>query len=351
MIQAKVIEDSLNQDGDRLTTFEVVFPRIVLAEFNTHRMFSRNSASSRAIPFKKMVNKVKESPFIPIAFQKDHKGMQGTSYLTGKEADLARNSWLESKASAIEEAEDLHEFGVTKQICNRLLEPFMYHKVLITSSQQGLENFFKLRCPQYHYQKGTKSSRLFRSKKDFLYHSDSRDVHSNFKRYTNLQWLQKNESQAEIHIQALAECMWDAQNESVPKDLKAGEWHIPYSDNMPGLNDYMGYELDGNEESDEWFKDQVSIAKRKISVARCARISYQTLGDNPKIDYEADLKLYDRLASSGHWSPFEHVACAMKRSYGDYCFGIGSVANMDHQYDGGWCRNFKGFVQLRSIVD
>jgi thymidylate synthase ThyX len=82
MIQAKIVADSLNPQGDRLTTFIVTFPRIILAEFNTHRMFSRNSASSRAIPFDKMVKSVQENPFIPIVWQKDHKGMQGKEYLT-----------------------------------------------------------------------------------------------------------------------------------------------------------------------------------------------------------------------------------------------------------------------------
>ena len=81
MISAKIIADSKCPRGHRLTTFIVTFPRIVLAEFNTHRMFSRNSASSRAIPFKRMVKMLEENPFIPIAWQKDHKGMQGVEYL------------------------------------------------------------------------------------------------------------------------------------------------------------------------------------------------------------------------------------------------------------------------------
>ena len=47
---AEVLIDSVNPAGQRLTTFVLRFPRFVLSEFNTHRMFSRNASSSRAIP-------------------------------------------------------------------------------------------------------------------------------------------------------------------------------------------------------------------------------------------------------------------------------------------------------------
>ena len=86
-ISAEIIADSKNQFGDRITTFILTFPRIVLAEFNTHRMLSRNSASSRAIPFEKMVQMVQDDPFIPIKWMKDHKGMQGTEYFSDIEID------------------------------------------------------------------------------------------------------------------------------------------------------------------------------------------------------------------------------------------------------------------------
>ena len=102
MFSAQVIADSLNSmvrlpDGrrPRITTMKITFPRYILAEFNTHRAFSRNSASSRAIPFKKMLKMVEENPFIPMAFQKDHSGMQGTEYLTGSDNQLAISVWLD----------------------------------------------------------------------------------------------------------------------------------------------------------------------------------------------------------------------------------------------------------------
>src|SRR5690606_32561224 len=146
-------------------------------------MFSRNSASSRAIPFKKMVRTVRENPFIPIAWQKDHKGMQGSEYYSKQDKfsietfidalsvlfdydyelvehfkELLSNKykgivktldewWLLTRDSAVEVAVLFACFGVTKQIVNRLLEPFMWHTVIVTATEW--ENFFALRCPQY----------------------------------------------------------------------------------------------------------------------------------------------------------------------------------------------------------
>jgi thymidylate synthase ThyX len=105
MYKSEILADSLSPQGDRLTTFKVTFPRIVLAEFNTHRMFSRNSASSRAIPFKKMVKMVEENPFIPIAWQKDHKGMQGTEYFTDSiNIEGCNYEWLKARDKAYSKA-------------------------------------------------------------------------------------------------------------------------------------------------------------------------------------------------------------------------------------------------------
>lgn len=146
-IEATIIKHSKCPRGHELITYELVFPRFLLAELNTHRMFSKNSASSRAIPFKKMVQMVSDNPFIPIAFQKEHSGMQGSEYLIGDEDIRARASWVESKANACSQAYRLTSHGVTKQLANRLLEPFMWHKVVLTSSEY--ENFFSLRCPSY----------------------------------------------------------------------------------------------------------------------------------------------------------------------------------------------------------
>ena len=145
--KAEILADSISSKGHRLTTMKVTFPRFILAEFNTHRMFSRNSASSRAIPFNKMVRMVEENPFIPIAWQKDHKGMQGSEYLDYKEPS-AIAEWLRARNAAVRFATDLNkDHNVTKQLVNRLLEPFMWHTVIVSATE--FSNFFKLRCPEY----------------------------------------------------------------------------------------------------------------------------------------------------------------------------------------------------------
>ena len=183
-ISAQVVADSLSPQGDRLTSLLITFPRIILSELLTHRMLSKNTSSSRAIPFTKMVEAVQENPFIPIAWQKEHKGMQGTEYFTEeKEIKAKTGAWLSARDNAIQSAKFLnsnlvvHEIGgedfisynqfdedsleglrakerlentkVTKQLCNRLLEPFMWTTMLITGSKEGWDNFHSLRNPIY----------------------------------------------------------------------------------------------------------------------------------------------------------------------------------------------------------
>src|ERR1700748_3330482 len=195
MFECKMLAFSKNEIGLKLATMKVVFPRFILAEMNTHRMFSRNSASSRAIPTKKLLKMILDTPFIPIAWQKDHSGMQGTQYFNAEERfnikflkeymfprlqEMYRESkeqreediiidkrvlsmyrnlfstfegeytltefWLMIRDKIVESVLLLYCLGVTKQLCNRLLEPFMWHTVIITSSEW--ENFFALRCPK-----------------------------------------------------------------------------------------------------------------------------------------------------------------------------------------------------------
>lgn len=340
-IIAKVIADSKNEWDNRITTMIVTMPRIILAEFNTHRMFSRNSASSRAIPFDKMVKSVQENPFIPIAWQKDHKGMQGNEYITYKNTvELIKEEWVGASQDAILRATRLHSGKiasdnnlecdiVTKQLCNRLLEPFMYHTVICTATEW--ENFFALRCPQYQFSENPKH--VYRSWKDL------QNSHNNIVDDSLLNRLQTNKGQAEIHMMALAEAMWDAYNESIPKELKAGEWYIPFGDDidageMIGISDY----------------ESIIEQKIKIATARCARISYTVVGEECKEpNYENDIKLHDRLADSGHWSPFEH--CAKTMSQAEREMNRVVIQKQNDSDNLGWSGNFKGFIQYRKTFN
>lgn len=284
-ISAQIVADSINPKGCRLTTFILSLPRPLLSEYNTHRAFSRNSASSRAIPFKKMLEMVETDPFIPIKFQKDHKGMQGTEYFTGGDHEQCVQDWLAARDATVKTATSF-KLPITKQIRNRLLEPFMWHTVIVTATDY--ENFFALRA-----------------------HED-----------------------AEIHIQELAYKKLEAYNASQPKRLKEGEWHIPFGDkvNIDKLTNTEAWKIlaDGHGLSDDT-RRFVEELKIKIAIARCARISY--LNFEGKDDYDADIKLCDRLFGSAprHLSPTEHVAQAMD--------------------DDKFIANFRGFRQYRYFFD
>ena len=256
--KAEIIADSLNPVGKRLTTYILRMPRIVLAELNTHRAFSRNSASSRAIPFAKMLELVKTDPFIPMKFQKDHKGMQGVEYFEGDEHNQCVNDWLKARDAAVEAATSF-TLPVTKQLRNRLLEPFMWHKVILSGTD--FENFFALRA-----------------------HKD-----------------------AEIHIADLAEKMLEEYNKSEPKQLKAGEYHIPFGDKMD--MDRVVALQNKNEGLIGFYEPKWDMIK--IAVARCARISYNNFEGSD--DYSKDVQTCDKLFGSvpRHLSPAEHVAQAL----------------------------------------
>jgi len=314
MINAQIVADSKNEFGQRITSFILTYPRIIHAEMMTHRMFSRNAASSRAIPASKMIEKVENNPFIPIKFQKHHSGMQGTEYFEGKDHETARDLWLSSKDMALIHAKEMLDFGVTKQIINRTLEPYQWYTALFTATEW--ENFFALRADE----------------------------------------------PAEIHIQDLAFKMLEEYNNSEPKQLKAGEWHIPFGDNMDVEKLANIAPLPNSSHTE--FED----LKVKIATARCARVSYENFDGSD--DYQKDINLHDRLASMGHWSPFEHCARAMsEKEYHQHVrtskantisteapedkdSGIveSTISYLDKE-DLGWSGNFQGFIQYRKMFN
>lgn len=180
MISAKIILDSINPNGDRLTTMEVVMPRIILAEFNTHRKFSRNSASSRAVSVKKKIEEVRNNPFIPVKWTQNEKGMQGQPVVDEEILEIGKNTWLDARNYAAIFAAYLDIRGFHKQICNRLLEPFLWHTVLVSSTEWN--NFFIQRCSPL----------------------------------------------AEPHMEMVANAMKKALEDSTPVKLLYREWHLPF---------------------------------------------------------------------------------------------------------------------------
>jgi thymidylate synthase ThyX len=252
---AKIICDSISPAGHRLTTFECVFPRIILAEVNTHRVLSRNSASSRAIPIEKMIQRVLEDPYVPTHWGKNQRGMQAERDVDSDSRNQAEVIWFESRDDAIGNAQRLLDVGIHKQITNRLLEPFMWHTALVTGTEWS--NFFNLR--------------------------DNKDAHPDFR--------------------DLAHAMRELRAKSEPIKRGYQDWHTPlaWDEDLDGfIDDARNLGLpDPN-----W--DELRC---KVSVGRCARVSYLT--HDGKRDPQADVDLCERLLSSGHMSPFEHVARPM----------------------------------------
>ena len=257
-IEAKIIKDSISiKDQIRVTTFILKYPRFIHAEFMTHRDFSRNASSSRAIPVKRQIELVLEDPAVPIAFTKNQRGMQGGEILSQKASQSATHHWLAAMQYAVDSATMLEKLEVHKQYANRILEPFSLISVVVTATRWS--NFFALR----------------------------------------------HHSAAQPEIRELARQMWEIYSSSTPETILMGEWHLPFVSKEEKLEYFatLGNGVVGSSNKKHW----LPLIKR--SVARCARVSYLNHdGTNPSI--EQDEKLYERLLGSApiHASPAEHQA-------------------------------------------
>ena len=293
MISAKIVADSI-ANNVRLTTMELKFHRFILPEFNTHRMFSRNASSSRAIPVEKMLEQVKDTPALPVYWGKNQPGMQAKEEIDDTEKVLARHEWRMAARYAMDKATWMATYGVHKQVVNRLLEPFQYIKVIVTATEYT--NFFKLRM-----------------------HPD-----------------------AQPEIAFLAIKMQEAMANSVPVELEHGEWHLPYVDRNE-------FQISGTYSGLPYIEIDYTKAI-KCSVARCARVSYLN-HDASSPDIEKDIALADRLLKDGHLSPFEHQATPMKHIHYTECEqrwerGVTHTDIMSRQ----WSGNFRGFLQYRQML-
>lgn len=266
MTKAEIIADSINPQNKRLTTFLIECPRWILAEINTARMLSKNVSSSRAVPLERMISNIRDNTAFPSEWGINRSGMQNSEIMNEEESYVARNLWIEARDSAIQCAENLGKVGLHKQWVNRLIENFSYIRAVVSGTD--FENMFRLRA-----------------------HQD-----------------------AQPEFRELAYKMLEAYNNSTPKSLKVGEWHIPFGDNID--EDRLN-KIKNINEDDEILND----LKIKVSVARLARTSYYN--NEGKDDYEADVKLCDRLFGSvpKHLSPTEHVAQCLDSSeyFGNFC--------------------------------
>lgn len=144
MIKADMILDSVNPyNGKRICTLVLEYPRFIHSQFMTHRVFSRNAASSRAVPTKKMIERVKNDPAMPVHWGRNQRGMQAETEVDPVVKKAAETVWLQARDHAIEATEHLLRLGIHKQVANRLLEPFMHIQVVVTATEW--DNFFSLR--------------------------------------------------------------------------------------------------------------------------------------------------------------------------------------------------------------
>jgi thymidylate synthase ThyX len=321
MIKAEIICDSINGHGNRLTTFQLRYPKFVHGEFMTHRAFSRNASSSRAVPVSKNIEEVRSDELraAPIFWGAEQKGMSPGAELSDKPGSVpwhsidrgqyptsqkgfAKEIWSEAAFYAAACAERLADLGAHKSIVNRILEPFLHINVVMSSTDAGLMNFFGLRL----------------------------------------------DAAADPIMRALAEAVWRVYGESEPQKLQPGSWHLPYID---------------QDESDQ-NEDRVTVANHyhhlgggetelelliKVSVARCARVSYTSFETGRRSTVEEDLKLYDRLLSAQplHASPAEHQATPDQLLDGETL-----AFPTPHDQFVRWCNphlhgNFVGWIQHR----
>lgn len=307
-IEAKIIKDSISPAGKRITTFQLRYPRFIHAEAKTHRKIvidgveyeqtidmgfmddpklSRNASSSRAIPVERMIEDLRRDPAMPVYWGANQKGMQAAVELDGDNRHHAMVDWLEAMESAIKYAQRMMERGLHKQIANRILEPWAHINVVVTATDY--ENFYALRR-----------------------HSD-----------------------AQPEIKVLADCMWLAQNQNTPELLQPGDWHLPYV-----TDEDLNAVVRGHWGDTHNFMDQI----KKVSVARCARVSYLT-HDGRQTTVEEDIALYDRLVGGMplHASPAEHQATPDEK----WTDSFGHAGSWKHPEEHG---NFTGWRQYRKML-
>ena len=293
-ITAKVICDSICKHSKiRITTLELEYPRFIHPEFMTHRVFSRNASSSRAIPIMKMIQAVIDNPAMPIHWGKNQAGMQAREQLEDRYQLQAQLLWKAARDSAVEHARTMMALGAHKQIVNRILEPFTHIKVIVTATD--FANFFALRD-----------------------HED-----------------------AQPEIRELARVMKAAMETSTPKSLGLGEWHLPYLDDedLANINNHMAESSITRHEPNKW---DVCMMACAVSAARCARVSYLTHdGERPTL--EKDLELYRHLVNANppHKSPCEHQASPN-------CYS--KIDELDYPITPATHSNFRGWRQVRHLI-
>lgn len=310
-ISATIIAHSKSAvDGKEIITYELEYHRFIHSELMTHRTFSRNAASSRAIPVSKMIDL---TTAIPIYWGKNKSGMQANEECNNEVSldwdyfnDIAvegtpEDAWIEASSNAINKARCFDEAGYHKQIVNRLLEPFQMIKVVVTATEW--DNFF---------------------------------------------WLRFHKA-AQPEIQELARCMLVAKKRSVAEVLQIGEWHTPYVDHWRDDSCGLMYGVKVDKESKYYPIQWLNwVDALKVSSSCSAQVSYRKTDDSLE---KAD-KVWQMLTTDEriHSSPTEHQATPM-------CYNLlnnrgllsKGMTHTDNKM-GVWSNNFCGWIQHRALI-
>lgn len=300
-ITAKIVCDSISEQGVRITTLEIEYPRFIHGEFMTHRSLSKNSSSSRAIPIQKMLDQIESNMAIPIYWGKNKSGMQAVEEVNDLSKKNAEIMWKGCFWKAKDTASWLCDDGLHKQVPNRLTEPFQMMKVVVTGTDW--DNFFNLRI-----------------------HPD-----------------------AQPEICMLAYKIYKAMEGSYPVKLKAGDWHLPYVGFEYWGDDPKYFITKVSKDDDQSYgmkyEEYLSLEDAiKISASCCAQVSYR----NTDMSLEKADKIFNMLIKSDvlHASCFEHLATPIRSQEGlinGWDFGITHQNKSGQLFSG----NLRGWLSYR----
>lgn len=294
MYSAKVLKLSVAKDGQTVVTFELEYWRAIHAELMTHRLFSRNAASSRAIPIQKLIDMVKDNPAGPLHWGLNEPGMQASG--THSHVPTCEYTWRCAAENAVKSAESLKKLGLHKQIVNRVLEPFQTMKTVVTTTE--VDNWFYLRDHEH----------------------------------------------AQPEIAHLARLMKDAYENAEAEYLVPGEWHVPYVETMRDKAGMLQYFVEEGGKTIMLTQEEAI----KVSASCCAQVSYRVLDKG----VDKALRIYDQLIESKpmHASPVEHQASPLRVKDPFHSLPKGVTAyNFSTQSP--WSGNFQNWLQYRQTLD
>lgn len=296
LITTRIVADSISPDGTRMTTMEIEYPRFILAELNTHRMLSKNSASSRAIPVTAMHDHIRANTAGPVYWGKNQAGMKAREELQGSDKTMAMYLWAKARDCAIDFARQLNDLGSHKQVTNRVTEPWMIMKTVISGTEWA--NFF---------------------------------------------WL-RDHPDAQPEIAELAHKMHLSYQNSTPQLLYPGEWHVPY------VNTYRSI-INGELLYSDGKGDDLSAEEARIvSASCCAQVSYRKNDDT----LAKAQKIYQQLIESepAHASPVEHQATPMDLDSIYETEPETWEPGITHLSANGdlWSGNLRGWIQFRKLI-